>query len=109
VETPAAQPLSESGTQPISAGPGVLSKVSWIVNSVYEGTMYLSSYPLTRSSRDVLFCFEGSFQYRYGFPGSQMTLTSKYGRHRYYPEVHVWNERDDDWAEVEYWDCVNVY
>ncbi|KAF9293482.1 hypothetical protein BGZ74_011695, partial [Mortierella antarctica] len=83
-------------------------KVNWTVNSVYEGTMYLSSFPLTRRSRDMLFCIEGSLHYRYGFPYPQMTLTRKYSRHRYYPEVHVWNERDNDWAGVEYWDCVNV-
>ncbi|KAF9310316.1 hypothetical protein BG003_008677 [Podila horticola] len=72
-------------------------KVDSTVNSIYEGSMTLHAFPLTRKcSRDILFCIEGNFHYRYGFPYPRMTLTSKYSGRRYYPEVHVWNERDDD-------------
>ncbi|KAF9289239.1 hypothetical protein BGZ74_000758 [Mortierella antarctica] len=79
-------------------------RVDWIVNGGYSDTMYLDAFPRDKvCSDDGFWCVWADFFSTYGFPRMGLVYRKKT---RFYPEVHVWLAKDEDWEEVEYWDCI---
>ncbi|KAG0087140.1 hypothetical protein BGZ93_011128 [Podila epicladia] len=79
-------------------------RVDWIVNGGYSDTMYLDAFPRDMvCSDDGFWCVWADFLSTYGYPRMGLLYRKKT---RFYPEVHVWLARDEDWEEVEYWDCI---
>ncbi|KAF9310036.1 hypothetical protein BG003_009021 [Podila horticola] len=79
-------------------------RIDWIVNSGYEDTMYLDSFPYKKvCSYDGYWCVWGDFKSPDGYPRFNLIYRNMA---KFYPSVHVWLARDDQWEEIEYWDCI---